>query len=177
MISFLPIPSYIKNINKQVSIISAFLNVRPCCRILILSFFVLFVFSSFETKAQSSSKLAEFCAATAGDDATYLKDFVIELDAAGADGKSPEQMFTLLLSKNSEYRFTVCNAEGSAGKAIFQLHDISKLYVTSYNASTGQTYQSVNFQCQKTGAYHLKVSFLDGKKGSAVVVVSFIRTL
>jgi hypothetical protein len=177
MISFLPIPSYIKNISRQVSQVITFFNARAFGRMLILSFFVLFVFSSFEAKSQSSSKLAEFCAATAGDDATYLKDFVVELDAAGADGKSPEQRFTLLLSKNSEYRFTVCNAEGSAGKAIFQLHDISKLYVTSYNASTGQTYQSVNFQCQKTGAYHLIVNFLDGKKGSAVVVVSFIRTL
>lgn len=126
---------------------------------------------------QSSSKLAEFCAASAGDDATYLKDFTIELDAAGADGKAPEQRYTMVLSKNTEYRFTVCNAEGSAGKAILQLYDMTKLYGSTYNQATGQTFQSFNFQCQKTGAYHLIISFMDGKKGSAVAIVSFIRTL
>lgn len=146
---------------------------------ILLIFFIVAAFTgfNFEAKAQSSSKLAEFCAASAGDDATYLKDFVIELDAAGADGKAPESRFTMVLSKNTEYRFTVCNAEGSSGKAILQLYDMSKLYLSTYNQATGQTLSSINFQCQKTGAYHLIVSFVDGKKGSSVAVVSFIRTL
>ncbi len=126
---------------------------------------------------QSSSKLVELCNSVAGDEVTYLKDFYVELDAAGPDGKAPEQRFTIVLSKNNEYRFTVCNAEGSQGKAILQLYDVSKLYASTYNAQTGQTFQSFNFQCQKTGAYHLIVSFLDGKKGSAVVIASFVRTL
>ena len=136
-----------------------------------------FIYSGFEAKAQSSSKLAEFCAASAGEDATYLKDFVIELDAAGADGKAPEQRFTMVLSKNTVYRFTVCNAEGSAGKAILQLYDMTKLYGSTFNQATGQTVPSMEFQCMKTGAYHLIVSFVDGKKGSSVAIVSFIRTL
>jgi hypothetical protein len=126
---------------------------------------------------QSSSKLVEFCTGVAGDDATYLKDFAVELDAAGADGKAPEQRYTMVLSKNNEYRFTVCNAEGSEGKAIIQLYDVSKLYGSNYSQTTGQMLKSFNFQCQKTGAYHLTVSFQDGKKGSAVAIVSFVRTL
>jgi hypothetical protein len=127
--------------------------------------------------SQSSSKLVEFCAASAGDDATYLKDFVVELAAAGPDGKAPEQRYTMVLSKNTEYRFTVCTAEGSEGKAMLQLYDMNKLYGSTYNPATGQSFQSFNFQCQKTGAYHLIISFIDGKKGSGVAIVSFIRTL
>ncbi len=127
--------------------------------------------------AQSSSKLVEYCAASAGDDATYLKDFVVELEAAGPDGKAPEQRYTMVLSKNTEYRFTVCNTENSEGKAMVQLYDMNKLYGSTYNPATGQSVKSVNFQCQKTGAYHLIISFIDGKKGSAVAIVSFIRTL
>jgi hypothetical protein len=119
----------------------------------------------------------EFCAASAGDDATYLKDFVVELPEAGPDGKAPEQRYTMVLSKNTEYRFTVCNADGSEGKAMVQLYDMNKLYGSTYNPATGQSVKSVNFQCQKTGAYHLIISFIDGKKGSAVAIVSFIRTL
>jgi hypothetical protein len=134
-------------------------------------------FSAPKAVAQSGSKLVELCNSVAGDDATYLKDFYVELDAAGPEGKAPEQRFTIVLSKNTEYRFTVCNAEGSQGKAILQLYDVSKLYASTYNPQTGQTFQSFNFQCQKTGAYHLIVSFLDGKKGSAVVIASFVRTL
>jgi hypothetical protein len=144
---------------------------------ILISLLLILLISERYCLAQSSSKLAEFCAASAGDDATYLKDFVIELDAAGADGKAPEQRFTMLLSKNTEYRFTICNAEGSSGKAILKLFDVARLYVSSYNEATGQSYPSVNFQCQKTGAYHLIINFMDGKKGSAVAVVSFVRTL
>ena len=145
---------------------------------LIIICFALSIFvSERNVFAQSSSKLAELCTASAGDDATYLKDYVIELDAAGADGKVPDQKFTMLLSKNNEYRFTVCNAEGSQGKAILQIYDMAKPCASSYNQATGQFYEKVNFQCQKTGAYHLIVTFLDGKKGSAVAIVSFVKTL
>jgi hypothetical protein len=147
----------------------------------IFSIAILFVLVSWlgasHILAQSSTKLTEFCAASAGDDATYLKDFVVELDAAGPDGKALDQKYTMVLSKNTEYRFTVCNAEGSEGKAMLQLFDMSKLYGSTYNPATGQSVKAFNFQCQKTGAYHLVVSFIDGKKGSAVAIISFIRTL
>lgn len=148
-------------------------------RFLTLIFFTTIVLNinSFKAVAQSSSKLVDYCTTTAGEDATYLKDFVVELPAAGADGKAPEQRYTMLLSKNTEYRLTVCNADGSEGKAMLQLFDMNRLQATSYNAATGQSYQSVNFQCSKTGAYHLVISFIDGKPGSAVAIVSFIRTL
>lgn len=142
-------------------------------------FFVSIIVLSTEinVKAQSSSKLVELCSSAAGDDATYLKDFVIELDAAGADGKAPEQKYTMVLSKNTEYRFTICNADGSEGKAMLQLYDMNRLFLSTYDPKTGQSYQSINFQCQKTGAYHIFISFIDGKKGSAVSIISFIRTL
>jgi hypothetical protein len=143
----------------------------------LISFIFLALLGEAPVSAQSSSKLVEFCAASAGDDATYLKDFVVELPEAGPDGKPPEQRYTMVLSKNTEYRFTVCNADGSEGKAMVQLYDMTKLYGSTYNPSTGQSVKSVNFQCQKTGAYHLIISFIDGKKGSAVAIVSFIRTL
>jgi len=147
-------------------------------RFLFLFIFILIAWLGEKSaNAQSSSKLVEFCAASAGDDATYLKDFVVELPEAGPDGKAPEQRYTMVLSKNTEYRFTVCNADGSEGKAMVQLFDLNKLYGSTYNPATGQSVKSVNFQCQKTGAYHLIISFIDGKKGSAVAIVSFIRTL
>ena len=143
-------------------------------------FISLIIFSLIGTKtasAQSGSKLVEMCSSSAGDDATYLKDFVVDLDAVGPDGVPKEQRYTMVLSKNTEYRFTVCNNEGSDGKAILTLFDMSQPYVSNYSQSTGQFYKSVNFDCQKTGAYHLTISFQDGKKGSAVAIVSFVKVL
>jgi hypothetical protein len=144
---------------------------------LLLFFILVFGIGEQKTLAQSSSKLVEFCSTSAGDDATYLKDFPAELEAVGSDGIAKEQRYTMLLSKNTEYRFTVCNMEGSEGKAILSLFDMNKPYLSTYNAATGQHFKSVNFQCQKTGAYHLIITFQDGKKGSATAILSFIKTL
>ncbi len=128
-------------------------------------------------EAQTTAKLVEMCTKSAGDDATYLKDFVVELEAAGSNEKPPVAKFSMVLSKNNVYRFTVCNAGDSEGKAVIQLFDMNRLLGSSYNAATGQEYQSFNFQCQKTGVYHVFINFVDGKKGSAVGILSFIKTL
>jgi hypothetical protein len=126
---------------------------------------------------QSSSKLVEFCVGCAGEDATYQKDFPVELEAAGADGKAPQQKITVVLQKNIQYRFTVCSSEASEGKAYLQLYDMSRLYLSTYNPTTGQIYKSFDFQCQKTGPYHIFLQMVDGKKGSAVAILSFVKTL
>ena len=70
-------------------------------------------FTSNKTWAQSTSKLVELCATSAGSDATYLKDFVVQLDAAGVDAKAPVAKYSMVLSKNNVYRFTVCNSDDS----------------------------------------------------------------
>lgn len=127
--------------------------------------------------AQSSSKLVEFCSSNAGDDATYLKDFTVELQAAGPDGRAPFQRATVLLRKDYEYRITVCNADGSEGKGVVQLMDMAQSYGSNYNPATGNFAKYINVQIKKTGPYQLMMSFLDGKKGSAVVIVSFVKTL
>jgi hypothetical protein len=126
---------------------------------------------------QSSSKLVEFCVTCAGEDATYQKDFPVELEAAGPDGKAPQQKITVVLQKNIQYRFTVCSSENSEGKAYLQLYDMSRLYLSTYNPATGQIYKSFDFQCQKTGPYHIFLQMVDGKKGSAVAILSFVKTL
>ena len=127
--------------------------------------------------AQSTTKLVEICAASAGSDATYLKDFVVELEAAGPDGKAPVAKFSMVLSKNVIYRLSVCKAESSEGIAVMQLYDMATLLGSNYNPSTGKEYKSFDFQCQKTGVYHIFISFVDGKKGSAVGILSFVKTM
>lgn len=127
--------------------------------------------------AQSTTKLVELCAESSGSDATYLKDFVVQLESAGPDGKPPVAKFSMVLSKNNVYRFTICTSEDSEGRAVLQLFDMNIMLGSTYNPSTGKEYKSFDFQCQKTGVYHVFVSFIDGKKGNAVGILSYIKTL
>ncbi len=133
--------------------------------------------SFFETSAQTTQKLVDLCNKVAGEEVTYLKDFYVELDAAGPDGKAPQQKNTIILQKGTEYRFTICDAEGVDGKAMVQLYDMSKLYASTYIPATGQSVQYFNFQCQKTGPYHVFIQAIDGKKITSVAIMSLVRIL
>ena len=97
--------------------------------------------------SQIPGSFIEQCASDAGEDATYLKDFVVTLAAA------PE----------------------SEGKAIIELYESNKLIYSSYVKNTGEEYNPFNFMCNKTGIYHVFISFLDGKKGEAVGILSYVK--
>lgn len=126
---------------------------------------------------QPQDVLVDMCAAKAGDDATYLKDFVVQLDAAGPGEKAPVAKFSMVLSKSTLYRFSVCNAEDSQGEAIIKLFDTEKMIATSYIESSGKIFEAFDFQCEKTGVYHVFISFKNGKAGSAIGILSFIKKL
>jgi len=145
--------------------------------IIFIGLATLFVSLATSVKAQTEAQLVELCASSAGDDATYLKDFIADLPGAGPDEKPPVAKFSMVLSKSTLYRFSICNSDSKAGKGIIQLYDANTLIGSSYNAATGKEYQSFNFQCNKTGVYHVFISFMDGKPGYAVGVLSFIKKL
>ncbi len=127
--------------------------------------------------AQPRDVLIDMCASKAGDDATYLKDFVVDLDAANPGEKAPVAKFSMVLSKNTVYRLSVCNAEDSPGEAIIKLFDTKRMIASSYVPSSGKIFDKFDFQCQKTGVYHVFISFKDGKQGSAIGILSFVKKL
>ena len=133
-----------------------------------LVFFVINVYS------QNADNLVETCSSSMGEDATYLKDFQASLAEAPPNQRAPYQKFTVVLSKNTKYRFTICNSEDTPGIGILKLLDANKLLGSSYNESTGKDYHSFNFPCTKTGVYHLLISFRDGKEGKAVAIMSYL---
>ncbi len=141
-------------------------------------FFTLFIFAgiSFAVSAQDISELTGQCAASAGD-VTYLKDFPVKLDAGTPGGKPPAAKFSMLLSKNTAYRFTICTAPDSEGEAVLKLYEMNNLQGSTYNEETGKDYPGFDFKCQKTGVYHIFISFKDGKPGESVGIMSFIERL
>lgn len=125
-------------------------------------------------EAQSIADMVDECANAAGEDATYLKDFQVELGAAESNQSAPIARFPLVLSKNNIYRFSVCDTENSEGKAIIKLYDSNRLIFSSYSVDTKEEFNPFNFMCQKTGIYHIFISFLDGKSGEAVGILSYV---
>jgi len=139
--------------------------------ILILSLICLSarLFPQFETD------FVEQCSANSGEDATYLKDFQVVLAAAQPNQLPPVARYPLVLSKNNIYRFSICTVDGSAGKGILQLYDSNKLIFSTYNKDTGEEYNPFNFMCQKTGIYHVFITFQEGKEGQAVGILSYVN--
>ena len=125
--------------------------------------------------SQIPGSFIEQCASDAGEDATYLKDFVVTLDAAQPNQRPPVARYPLVLSQNNIYRFSVCTAPGSEGKAVIELYESNKLIYSSYVKNTGEEFNPFNFMCNKTGIYHVFISFLDGKKGEAVGILSYVK--
>lgn len=124
--------------------------------------------------AQCNEQLVNKCYPTI-DGYTYLKDFKFRLQEATEENPKPRAKFQLILSKDTKYLLTACDAEEYEGKVIYQLFDASGLLASSYNPQTKKHYESVEFVCKKSGLYYLAYTFEDNKKGCAIGMVAFQR--
>jgi hypothetical protein len=131
---------------------------------------------AFSTQAQDISQLTAQCAANAGD-VMYLKDFIVKLDAGTPGGAPPTARFALLLSKSVVYRLSICTAPNSDGEAVLQLFDMNTLLGSTFISATGKDFPFFDFKCQKTGVYHVFISFKEGKAGEGVGVLSYVKKL
>lgn len=139
---------------------------------------ILLFLSSFLTsvRSQDITQLTAQCAANAGD-VMYLKDFVVKLDAGTPGGAPPTARFALLLSKSVVYRFSICTAPSSDGEAVLQLFEMNTLLGSTFISATGKDFPYFDFKCQKTGVYHVFISFKEGKAGESVGVMSYVKKL
>lgn len=144
-------------------------------KFLIISLLTLFIglVSGGLLKAQTEDELVDICGMIAKD-ATYLKDFKIKLDAGDPP---PQYKATLILTKNTKYRLTVCNSKDFPGKVVLQLYDNARLLGTTYVVATGKDIPFFDVICQKTGVYHLIFYFKDGQSGLAVGTLSFVEKI
>ncbi len=129
------------------------------------------------SKAQDNAQLVAQCAANAGNNVTYLKDFIVKLDAGTPGGKAPSAKFSMILSKNTMYRFSICSSPNSKGEGVLQLWEMNDMLGSTFMSATGKDYPFFDFKCQKTGVYHVFISFKEGKAGEAVGILSFVKKL
>lgn len=139
--------------------------------LLIVSLLIVVALAPKSVYSQCNDKLVDKCYPTLGD-YTYLKDFKFKLKS-GSEGTKPTAKFQLILSKNTKYRLTACNAEEFPGKVIFQLFDQNGLLASSYNPQTKKHYETVEFLCKKSGLYYLAYTFEDAQEGCAIGMIAF----
>ena len=146
-------------------------------KIFLLPFFI-FTFTCFfqSAKAQSEAQKVDMCAKLAGD-ATFQSDYPVQLTGTEAGQRAPVYRKAVALRKGNRYRFTICTDEESSGDAVLQLYDENKMMGSSFYPDTGKEYQNFDFDCNKTAVYILIISFKDGKEGSAIGVLSHVKTL
>ena len=125
--------------------------------------------------AQDTQDLVQKCASSAGDDATYLKDFVVKLDGASSDNRPPLFRQSLALRKNVTYRFSICNMDQSEGEAVLRVYDQAKLILSTWYPASGKEYKIINFACKKSGVYTIVISFKEGKQGEAIGILSYVK--
>jgi hypothetical protein len=140
--------------------------------IITFSFFLTICLLSY---GQEKDALRSSCVMSAGANAKFLKDFVIQL---GNDAEQKDFRFkaNIALWKNTKYRFNLCSANDSKGQLILNIKDdANKVILSSFDKKTGKTYPYVDFTCQKSGMYQLSYDFTNGQQGSGVGVVSMVK--
>lgn len=146
-------------------------------RVLMKRFIIIALLVSWfatDVNAQCNEELVNKCYPTMAG-FTYLKDFKFRLKETSEATPKPTAKFQLILSKNTKYLLTACNAEEYPGKVIYQLFDASGLLASSYNPQTKKHYESIEFVCKKSGLYYIAYTFEDYKKGCAIGMISFER--
>ena len=137
--------------------------------------FFLMLFTVGIMQGQEQDKLVSLCVQESGNDAAYLRDYVVKLPKATTSDKTPVAKHTLMLAKNVHYRFTVCNSEKYPGKGVIKIYDNKNLIASNYNKEKDKIYNSIDFICKKTGPYTVFISFKDGEQGMAVSILSYVK--
>jgi hypothetical protein len=137
-------------------------------------FLSVFLFVPVFLKAQTTDMTSK-CRNNSGPNTVFLKDFPVQLPK-GATPTELRWKQALTLSKNMKYRFTLCNADNSAGQLILKIVDSSgKLQASSFDQKSGNSFPKIDFTCSKTDTYKLYFDFLGFQPGSGVGIVSLVK--
>ncbi|MGB9747468.1 MAG: hypothetical protein ACPLXM_11140 [Bacteroidales bacterium] len=117
------------------------------------------------------------CISSYSADASYLQEFPVKPDEFHNTAKGPFVKYSMMLSKNTVYRFALCVGDHPEVLPVMQLFNTSSQIASNFNQETGNIFKSFDFVCQKTDVYHLIISYPDGRKGNALAVLWYLKTL
>lgn len=146
--------------------------------LLVCAFISLAMFSS-DASAQCKQQVVYQCA-TQTEKAIYLRDFNTKLKRDAIDEETGMK-WSVQLTANTTYRFTLCAQEGFQDQVVLTLYDSSKPesnpHESTFDKATNTDKKSFDFVCQKQGIYYVSIRFKPGKgdkKACAVGILSFV---
>lgn len=104
----------------------------------------------------------------------FLKQIEFKLEKISDIDYENEYFMTMKLNKGSKYVFRITNhLDNYVGEAVLELMDADNLIMT--NLVEDKYYQTVSFQCNKTGFYDVLVKFKDKKIGNTVIDILMVQ--
>lgn len=140
----------------------------------ILSVSACLLFISLNLNAQCNDSLVDLAILQSGPDAIFIKEFKVMFKKGKANRPVKVAKYPLYLKDSTNYRFNVINAKEYDGKAILQLFRNGKLMGSTYDFTNLKYNNSFDFKCRHTDRYQVYMSFIEGKAGCAVGILSML---
>jgi len=144
--------------------------------ILLTSIFFTTAFFSQSLKAQTEAQRIEYCTRMI-DGATFQSSYSIQFPAQNPGERPQEFKQAIGMQRANSYRFTTCNDDALPGEAYIRIFHNGREIATNLHPQTGVLLQSFDFDCSTTGTYVVFIRFRDGMAGSAVSILSHVKTL
>ncbi len=136
--------------------------------------FSILLFAFLETFSQCNDSLVQIAVSNSGEDVLFLKEFKVKFDKTKTSQPVRVAKYSTFLKAGYKYKFNVANAREYEGRVVLQLFKNSKLKGSTLNLKTQEYKQSFEFYCRRSGSYDILLSFIEGKSGCAVGVLSLI---
>lgn len=141
----------------------------------ILTVFALIFLVRTIALAQCNQSLVDNCCSKVGGNATVLHQYKAKLGSSTDSKTLPVARFSAMLTKGNTYRFKICSALDFEGDGVIQLYDGNLMVANSYDEKSKTNFRAFEFTCNKSAIYNIYISFLDGKPGCAVGVLSLVK--
>ncbi|MBX2844199.1 MAG: hypothetical protein KTR26_20705 [Flammeovirgaceae bacterium] len=100
----------------------------------------------------------------------YEKSYRVD----GRGGRTQKVEYSCILSKDTNYSFTMNTKDGGAEGMVFSLLDQRKAQVAT-NYVNNKFFTGIHYKCQSTGLYVLNFTFKDSKSHCGAAVLAFRR--
>lgn len=137
---------------------------------------VILIFSNIFVFAQCNDSLVQRAIEQSGADALFLKEFKVRFDKSKASQPVRVAKYSAYLQAGNTYRFNVCNAREYEGRVVLQLFKNGKLKGSTIDLNTQEYNNSFDFYCRSSNSYQVLLSFIEGKSGCAVGVLSLVSS-
>jgi hypothetical protein len=120
------------------------------------------VFGMNSAKAQCNDRLVDSAIAKSGNDALFIREFIIKGRQKDKKKKTPalSTKYDIRLNKDIVYRFIVENEDNTAAQAFLQLRKDNIILASTYDTEKQVNIGNFDYLCEESGPYQVVLSFV-----------------